>query len=380
MPTLFPPEIIENTVECYHAQISTRSKVIYGLIKKLVCLLLISVSSLYGQNIPQNSKDSTYFANTLRSFIRGNNTHRCRFVKNYTTNEGLLNLTVKTESIDWLGIYRNVIVEKKGESDSIVYVVCHYDKIDGNITSAINTLINGSLDVLLSNIYLSKGAYDNGTGVVTSLGLLYWINSQDTHYTYRFLFAGMEEYGLRGSRRHVSGLKKSEWKKCFYAVNIDMVGKKGINGVTVTQNISDSNLIKISEGVTDYNKVKLIKSKMPVGASSDYYSFSGQSFIKDFGVSIMANLTGAFIPQRSYFTANKKGIPVIDFSDDSKISMSELVSIYSPVSFGEIHSFRDNPNVVDVKNLVTYNTFLKSFLLSIDHQKSLISNYNSSTK
>ncbi len=27
MPQLFPPEIIENTVECYHAKISTRSKV-----------------------------------------------------------------------------------------------------------------------------------------------------------------------------------------------------------------------------------------------------------------------------------------------------------------------------------------------------------------
>ncbi len=31
MPQLFPPEILENTVECYHARISTRSKVIYEL-------------------------------------------------------------------------------------------------------------------------------------------------------------------------------------------------------------------------------------------------------------------------------------------------------------------------------------------------------------
>lgn len=44
MPQLFPPEIIENTVECYHAQISTRSKAIYWPI--LMSYVLINQKSI----------------------------------------------------------------------------------------------------------------------------------------------------------------------------------------------------------------------------------------------------------------------------------------------------------------------------------------------
>jgi len=43
MPQLFPPEIIENTVECYHAHISTKSKVIYGLILLIIMFVFGSV-------------------------------------------------------------------------------------------------------------------------------------------------------------------------------------------------------------------------------------------------------------------------------------------------------------------------------------------------
>ena len=47
MLQLFPPEIIENTVECYHARISTRSKAIYGLILILILIVFISLPLVY---------------------------------------------------------------------------------------------------------------------------------------------------------------------------------------------------------------------------------------------------------------------------------------------------------------------------------------------
>jgi HlyD family secretion protein len=47
MPQLFPPEIIENTVECYHARISTRSKAIYGLILLMILLVFASLPLVY---------------------------------------------------------------------------------------------------------------------------------------------------------------------------------------------------------------------------------------------------------------------------------------------------------------------------------------------
>jgi hypothetical protein len=316
-------------------------------------------------------KDSIYFDSTLRQFARFGNMHRYRYVKKYPRREKLINLKVKTEAIDWLGIYRNIIVEKKGECDSIVYIVCHYDKLDGNIFAFINLFLNGYLDIVLTNFALTQGAYDNGTGVVTSLGLLSWMNGQNTHYTYRFLFTGMEEYGLRGARRHVSGMDKSEWEKCFYAINIDMIGEKGLNGVTISQNVSNSALMLIAEKMSADSSYLLNKAFMPDGALSDYYIFMGQSFCKDFGISFMGNLTGAVFPQRSYFTVYKKGIPVINFTDDAKLSQADFLSMLSPVAFGEVHSYRDRFSLVDPKNLVEYHNFLKDYILFIDTQRNL---------
>lgn len=47
MPQLFPPEIIENTVECYHARISTSSKAIYGLLLVMILLVFVSLPLVY---------------------------------------------------------------------------------------------------------------------------------------------------------------------------------------------------------------------------------------------------------------------------------------------------------------------------------------------
>jgi hypothetical protein len=337
----------------------------------LIALLLILFCPVSAQEAIEPNIDSAYFQKTLKNFTKGKNLRRYRFAKNFIKKNNLLNLKVKTEAIDWFGLYRNVIIEKKGETDSIVYIACHYDKVDGNIFTVADLLVNGNLDILFSLLNFSKGAYDNGSGVVISLSLLPWINSHQTHYTYRFLYSGMEEYGLRGSRRHISGMGCEEWNKCFYAINIDMVGKKGINGITVTENVSNKNLIKIAENTCIQQSLKLNRAQMPNGAMSDYYFFQGYSFSKDFGMSFLANLTGAIIPQRSYFGEPKKAIPVISFTDDAKISSSEFISTLSPLSFGEVHSFRDNKKVVSYNNLVDYHNFIKSYLIFIDQKMSI---------
>lgn len=50
MPQIFPPEIIENTVECYHARISTKSKAIYGLLL-LVVLFPLELRKINAGNL-----------------------------------------------------------------------------------------------------------------------------------------------------------------------------------------------------------------------------------------------------------------------------------------------------------------------------------------
>ncbi len=73
MPQLFPPEILENTVECYHARISTRSKVIYGLIL-LMILFVFALLPLVYVDISSQSRGvirSPYENTTIQSAVYG---------------------------------------------------------------------------------------------------------------------------------------------------------------------------------------------------------------------------------------------------------------------------------------------------------------------
>jgi HlyD family secretion protein len=73
MPNIFPPEIIENTIECYHAHISTKSKVIYGLIL-LMILLIFAILPLVYVDISSQSRGvirSPYENTTIQSALYG---------------------------------------------------------------------------------------------------------------------------------------------------------------------------------------------------------------------------------------------------------------------------------------------------------------------
>lgn len=322
----------------------------------------VEVSAQKTDSLP----DSVFFQQNLNSFTKGSNFRRYRFLKKYAERNQLNNLTVKTQAIDWLGVYRNVIVEKKGKNDSVIYIVCHYDKVDANVLWLPNLFLNGTFDIVLSNFFLTKGACDNGTGVISSLGLMQWMNTHETYYTYRFLFAGMEEYGLRGSRRHVSGLSQKEWSKCVLAINIDMVGSKETSGITVSSEVTTPHLLTKAREISERYNFQLSEIPLPDGGDSDFTSFTGQSFRRDFGTSLSFNLIGALLPQRSYFTKPKDAIPVINFTEEIKITAADYLSLISPVSFSHIHSFRDKRERVSMKNLVEHAEFFRYYIKSLD--------------
>lgn len=327
-------------------------------------LLIVNCEKISAQSEP--IPDSAHFQQNLNSFTKGNNFRRYRFLKKYAERNRLDNLLVKTQAIDWLGMYRNVIFEKKGKTDSVIYIVCHYDKVDANVFWFANLFVNGAFDILLSNISLSKGASDNGTGVVSLLGIMQWMNAYDTYYTYRFLFSGMEEYGLRGSRRHVSGLSQKEWRKCVLAINIDMIGSKRTSGITISSDVTDPRLLVKAKSICERYNFQLTEVPLPDGGDTDCTSFTGQSFKKDFGSSLSFNLIGGILPQRSYFTKRKEAIPVINFTEEIKISAADYISFISPVSFGDIHSFRDKRQRVSMKNLVEHAAFFRYYIQSLE--------------
>jgi len=73
MPQIFPPEIIENTVECYHARINTRSKAIYGLILVMILSVFVSLP-LVQVDISSQSRGvirSPYENTTIQSALYG---------------------------------------------------------------------------------------------------------------------------------------------------------------------------------------------------------------------------------------------------------------------------------------------------------------------
>lgn len=89
MPQIFPPEIIENTVECYHARISTRSKAIYGLILLMILLVIVSLP-LVQVDISSQSRGvirSPYENTTIQSALYGEVTSY-RMLENKTVQKG----------------------------------------------------------------------------------------------------------------------------------------------------------------------------------------------------------------------------------------------------------------------------------------------------
>jgi len=89
MPQIFPPEIIENTVECYHARISTRSKAIYGLILVMILSVFVSLP-LVQVDISSQSRGvirSPYENTTIQSALYGEVTSY-RMLENKTVQKG----------------------------------------------------------------------------------------------------------------------------------------------------------------------------------------------------------------------------------------------------------------------------------------------------
>lgn len=104
MHQLFPPEIIENTVECYHAKISTQSKAIYAIILIMTLLIFASLPLVF-VDISSRSRGairSPYENTTIQSALYGE-VISYRMLENKTVQKGdtliILNSERLTEQI-----------------------------------------------------------------------------------------------------------------------------------------------------------------------------------------------------------------------------------------------------------------------------------------
>ena len=265
----------------------------------------------------------------------------------------------RQERIDWLSVQKNIIVDLPGKSDSLIYVVAHYDKTDINPLKFISVLTNGLLDPLISWSYTSQGAIDNATGVAVAMQLMKSLKDKENKYSYRLLLAGSEESGLRGSRAHVARLTLEEFNKIKFVVNIDIVGVKGKQNCVYK--LSDDRLEQKVIMLASEDGLDLGRGEMPAGAYSDYLPFKKTSFELDFARSFAFNLTGSFLPQRSYFT-KKKSTKVINFSSCELVNVGDYVASTILLPFGSVHGFRDNIKKVDPYKLYEMYQVVDFFL------------------
>ncbi|MEK9612936.1 MAG: hypothetical protein VW080_03310, partial [Flavobacteriaceae bacterium] len=100
---------------------------------------------------------------------------------------------------------------------------------------------------------------------------------------------------------------------------------------------------------------------MPAGASSDYLPFKSTNFGLDFARSFAFNLTGSFLPQRSYFT-QKKSTKVINFSSCEFLDVGDTIGGFTLLPLGAIHGFRDNIKKVDPVKLHEMYQLIEFFI------------------
>ncbi|CAI8208777.1 MAG: Aminopeptidase YwaD [Formosa sp. Hel1_33_131] len=293
----------------------------------------------------------------------GGNVKRGKSILNRINDFYLTDFT-SIENIDWLSSQKNILINLKGKSNKIVYLVAHYDKVDLNPLSFVSTLLNGVLDPLISWSYSSHGAIDNATGVAILLQLAKSISNENFKYNYRILLVGSEESGLRGSRSHVAKLSDSIFNNILYTINTDVIGVKNKKNC-VSTNVSNSKLSSLSFDVAKDLGIELGAGKMPTFACSDYAPFKKTSFIKDFGRSLQFNLVGAFLPQRSYFT-KKKETEVINFSSCELVDIGDYIGSALLIPVGSLHGIRDNIKLVDEIKLYEQYQLIYNFIKRIE--------------
>ena len=149
---------------------------------------------------------------------------------------------------------QNIIAEKRGTAadGGVVVLGAHYDSVPE-----------------------SQGAGDNGTGVAALVVMAQELADAEFPFTLRFIFFGVEEIGLRGSRHYVEKLTDAELRDIEAMLNFDAMGagKASILG--------DGALVNAALGIAAANGLSVRESDGMSGGGSDHAPF------RDAGVPVL---------------------------------------------------------------------------------------------
>jgi hypothetical protein len=304
--------------------------------------------SAAGRETPEQTAARTATTQSLSRSVRqvaAGFTNLGRFAEVRRRAEQLeLGSLARSEWIDWFSVQRNLMIELPGRSPQLIYVVAHYDKVDGTLLEAFNRLLNGLFDPLLSPFYLSSGAIDNATGVSVALEVANALRSRPHQYTYRILLVGSEESGLRGSRAHVARLPQAEKDAIALAIVIDTTGVSYAGNCLI--DVGEQKYVQYARRAATSLGFELGVEPAPFGASSDFEPFQSTSFAIDFGRGLKFNQIGGLLPQRSWFTGPHEA-PVLFLSSCELLEEADYLGGLIGLPIGRLHGPRDRLARVD---------------------------------
>src|SRR5580658_6047762 len=136
----------------------------------------------------------------LRSFSTSNREREAR-IRKWLADSGPKDAKVSEEALD-RALPPNVICLLPGETEQVIVVGAHTDKVDS----------------------FGDGVVDNWTGAVLLPALLYSLSGEPRHHTWIFVGFSGEEKGLVGSRYYVDHLPSAQRSRIEAMVNFDSLG------------------------------------------------------------------------------------------------------------------------------------------------------------
>lgn len=210
--------------------------------------------------------------------------------------------TIILQGEDFKRDSHNVISDIKGSEflEEIITVTAHYDSVS-----------------------FSKGAYDNGTGVISLLQIYAYFKKHTPKRTLRFIWCGSEEMGLLGSKAYTNAHEEEVKEKVLLNINIDMVA------ATLGRDIA---CVTGGEEIVNYLEVMYKEVGFPLHVYQDVYSSDSTPFAD-------------------------KGVPAISFA---RLSGPSGATIHS---HDDVIERLSEPNFMETINFI--NTFLSRWVNAI---------------
>jgi Zn-dependent M28 family amino/carboxypeptidase len=175
------------------------------------------------------------------------NSERLEAVKKFFQKMGAAENEISAEKIKGI---QNVLVTKKGETDEIVIIGAHYDKVSEGC-----------------------GAIDNWTGIVIIGNIYRTMRNVATHKTYIFVAFDREETGLEGSAAMAKSIPKENRLSYCSMVNLDSFG---FGYPQVLVNASNSKMTSAAKALAEDLKMPFSTASLAGVADADSTSFNNK--------------------------------------------------------------------------------------------------------